>query len=363
MPTSPAAPVHRVSPSIMRELYRHSWYPNLKIPLFYGLLVGFGFVAWNADHTGVTWLAYACMGYLWMSIVTFMHDATHNVLFEKKWKNWAFGIFSTLPIFVTFVAFKEDHLEHHRYNRSPKDPDAFTMGDRKPLDFLLFYAYMAIGVVLTVIQFNFIYPFQSFRGTRLWIHLGELSLRVVLYTAAILWAREAGVLDELLGVWLIPAAFFSLLNSIRFVAEHYGTSWDTGQLSGTRTIISNPVHSFFWNNINYHIGHHVYPAVPWYNLQKLHAEILPAIGREGGVVDKGYLQIFARACLAGPRRRPETKRSWRATTVRGTRARTAAFRCRRDGRAVPAERTDRPSGGATPTPRHPEITPHLESWA
>jgi len=292
--------VHCVSPSRLRELHRHSWRRNLKIPLIYGLLGGWGVVAWNAESRWLAWAAYACMGYLWMSVVTFMHDCTHQVLFERRWKNWVFGIFSTLPVFVTFIAFKEDHLEHHRYNRSPKDPDAFTMGERKLGDFVLFYAYMLIGVVLTVIQFNFIYPFQALRGRKLWIHLGELALRVVVYTGLIVWTSQLGVLNEFLAVWLIPAGFFSLFNSIRFIAEHYGAPWDAGQLRGTRTIISNPVNSFFWNNINYHIGHHVYPAVPWYNLPKLHEAMLPTIEREGALVEKSYLRVFLRACRAGP---------------------------------------------------------------
>jgi fatty acid desaturase len=294
------ASAQRVSPAILRECYQHNWAHNLKIPLFYALLIGCGVVAWNTQHALLEWTAYACMGYLWMGIVTFMHDCTHQVLFKKKWKNWAFGIFSTLPIFVTFIAFKEDHLEHHKNNRSPKDPDAFTMGKRGIGDFVLFYAYMLIGVLLTVIQFNFIYPLQQFRGTRLWIHLGELTARVVLYSGLILWTQHLGVLDKFLTVWLIPAGFFSLLNSVRFVAEHYGTPWDAGQLQGTRAIISNPVNRFFWNNINYHIGHHVYPAVPWYNLEMLHEAMLPSIEREGAVVDKGYLRVFTQACMNGP---------------------------------------------------------------
>jgi fatty acid desaturase len=294
------ARAHRLSPLILRELYQHTWYYNLKIPLFYGLLIGCGIVAWNTQHPWLAWSAYACMGYLWMSIVTFMHDCTHQVLFEKKWKNWAFGIFSTLPIFVTFIAFKEDHLEHHRYNRTSKDPDAFTMGERSFGDFVLFYAYMLVGVLLTVLQFNFIYSFQKFRGAKLWIHVGELALRVLLYTGLVVWTASLGVLNELLAVGLIPAGFFSLFNSVRFVAEHYATPWNGGQLLGTRTILSNPVNRFFWNNINYHIGHHVYPAVPWYNLQALHTAMLPAIDREGAIVDSGYLRVFMRACLSGP---------------------------------------------------------------
>jgi len=290
----------KISPLVLRELYRHTWYHNLKIPLFYAMIVGAGYVAWNTQNTWLRWLMYAGIGYLWMSIVTFMHDCTHSVLFKKKWKNWAFGIFSTLPIIVTFVSFKEDHLEHHRYNRTFKDPDAFTMGERGLGDFVLFYAYILIGGILTILQFNFIYPARQFRGTRLWIHLFELSLRAVVYTGLILWASQHGVLGKFLSLWLIPGYIFSLLNSVRFIAEHYETPWEAGQLAGTRTIISNQLNSFFWNNINYHIGHHVYPAVPWYNLQKLHKELLPEIIRQRAVVDRSYFAVFFNACGKGP---------------------------------------------------------------
>jgi fatty acid desaturase len=130
--------------------------------------------------------------------------------------------------------------------------------------------------------------------------LFELSLRIVVYTSLILWTSRHGVLEKFLNLWLIPGYIFSLLNSVRFIAEHYETPWDVGQLAGTRTVISNQVNSFFWNNINYHIGHHVYPAVPWYNLQKLHQEVLPEIVRQRAVVDSSYFAVFFKACGRGP---------------------------------------------------------------
>jgi len=297
---SQAEPVYKVAPAVLQELYRQSWYYNLKIPLFYAMLVSAGYVAWHTSSAWVQWLIYGTMGYLWMSIVTFMHDCTHSVLFKARWKNWAFGVFSTLPLIISFISFKEDHLEHHRYNRSPKDPDAFTMGNRGIGDFILFYAYILVGGILTIIQFTFIYPFQRFRGKKLLIHVGELALRVLVYTALILWTSRLGVLDRFLQLWLIPAYIFSLLNSVRFIAEHYETPWNAGQLVGTRTIISNQTNSFFWNNINYHIGHHVYPAVPWYNLQKLHHILLPEILSKGAVVDTSYFGVFLKACVRGP---------------------------------------------------------------
>ncbi|MGE0821005.1 MAG: fatty acid desaturase [Candidatus Binatia bacterium] len=306
---SQAETIYKISPSLLRELYQHTWYHNLKIPLFYSLLIGCGYVAWNTRSDGLRWLLYGAMGYLWMSIVTFMHDCTHSVLFKARWKNWAFGIFSTLPIIISFVSFKEDHLEHHRYNRTAKDPDAFTMGQRRIGDFILFYAYILIGGILTIIQFTFIYPLQKFDRETMAIHVAELLLRGVVYSTLLWWTAQLGVQGKLLQVWLIPGYIFSLLNSVRFLAEHYATPWNAGQLAGTRTIISNQVNSFFWNNINYHIGHHVYPAVPWYNLQKLHAALLPEISRQRAVVDPSYFGVFFRACLTGPESVEKTKKA------------------------------------------------------
>ena len=297
---SEALPGLRLPQSLLRELYQLDWRPNLKIPLVYGLLSIAACLAWTTDSAWLRWAMYLGMGYLWMSVVTFMHDACHGVLFRARWKNWAFGIASTLPILVTFISFKEDHLEHHRFNRSSKDPDAFTMGKRGALDFLVFYAYLAIGGLLTFLQFSLVYPFQKFDRRRWSIHVGELLLRAVVISGILIWTGRLGVQGKFLAVWLIPVYFFTLVNSMRFIAEHYETPWEEGQLLGTRTVTSNAVHSFFWNNINYHIGHHVYPATPWYNLQKLHAAMLPEIERVGGVVETRYTGVLMRALKRGP---------------------------------------------------------------
>ncbi len=289
--------------AVLREFYRQDWRPNLKILLVYALLGVAGAVAWSTSSSALRFGMYACMGYLWMSVVTFMHDASHGILFRASWKNWLFGFVSTIPIVITFISFREDHLEHHRHNRSALDPDAFTMGRRGFLDFLVFYAYLIVGGVLTVLQFTFVYPFQKF-DSRAWrIHVLELLARVVVIGGALAVAESQGMLGRFLALWLIPAYVFTLFNSMRFIGEHYGTPWEQGQLLGTRTITSHPINSFFWNNINYHIGHHVYPATPWYNLQKLHAALGPEIERSGAVVDSSYLRVLLGSCRGGPESR------------------------------------------------------------
>lgn len=291
----------RISRADLTRLRTLRVLPNLlKLPLFVALMVLLGWSAWATGSIAVRWFDYIAIGYLWMSMVTFMHDATHNAMFASRALNLGFGIVMMIPIFASFIAFKTDHLEHHRYNRSPRDPDAFMMGRRRSSDFLLFYSYLAFGGVLSFVHFNLIYPFTRFNRRQWAIHLFETALKAAVYWLVFACAQRHGELGRALALWLWPIFFFSLFNSMRFVAEHYGTPWDVGSMAGTRTVISNPVHSFFWNNINWHIGHHVYPTVPWYNLIELHGLLETQIAASGARVDPGYLRIYFNALRCGP---------------------------------------------------------------
>ena len=83
--------------------------PNVfKIPLFIGIMMGLTWAAWTTDSSLIRWSSYVALGYMWMGIVTFMHEGTHNTLFEREWANWAFGIVAMIPLMVCFVAFKEE---------------------------------------------------------------------------------------------------------------------------------------------------------------------------------------------------------------------------------------------------------------
>ena len=53
-------------------------------------------------------------------------------------------------------------------------------------------------------------------------------------------------------------------------AQHCGMKMDTGDYrESTRTVLINPILSFFYWNMNYHVEHHMYPGVPCYNLPRL----------------------------------------------------------------------------------------------
>src|SRR3546814_7015042 len=91
---------------LMRLMQFRPYHTHAKILLFISIMIGLGAIAWTSDSAWVRWMAYIGLGYMQMGMVTFMHDATHNVLFEPRWENWAFGIIAMTPLPASFVAFK-----------------------------------------------------------------------------------------------------------------------------------------------------------------------------------------------------------------------------------------------------------------
>ena len=61
-----------------------------------------------------------------------------------------------------------------------------------------------------------------------------------------------------------------MFGNVRSWAEHALTR-PGDPLTCTRTVTSNRVVSFLMCNLNYHLEHHLFPGVPWYNLPALHA--------------------------------------------------------------------------------------------
>ena len=59
---------------------------------------------------------------------------------------------------------------------------------------------------------------------------------------------------------------------IRSVAEHFGELAYDDLLSSTRSVKANLLERFFIapHQVGYHLEHHLYPGVPFYNLPKLH---------------------------------------------------------------------------------------------
>ena len=130
------------------------------------------------------------------------------------------------------------------------------------------------------------------------------------------WAIARGSIVPLLFVGL-PSFYGAWLAVFFGITQHAGLREDVlDHRLNTRTVYINPVFRFLYLNMNYHVEHHMFPAVPYYNLPALHREI------------KAYLPPPRPSMLAAvPRTFPRFARA-------AARPGMAAPRCRFPGRSL-----------------------------
>ena len=105
--------------------------------------------------------------------------------------------------------------------------------------------------------------------------------RVVWSSRAYLAAIATVVLACFATGSILPAMFVVLprfyggpLSQLFNIMQHAGLDEDVyDHRLNTRTVLLNPVLSFLYANMNYHIEHHMFPMVPFYALPELHALI------------------------------------------------------------------------------------------
>jgi fatty acid desaturase len=101
-----------------------------------------------------------------------------------------------------------------------------------------------------------------------------------------------------------PAPRLVIINTIiniRGMSQHTLLEHEQDPVRGSRTLLCGPVTRFFMCNENYHLEHHLYPGVPWYNLPKLHQALHQPLLEQGATYLPSYLafvQEFAIASVA-----------------------------------------------------------------
>jgi fatty acid desaturase len=270
-------------------------------------------VSQAADNLLIYLLAVAIIGGRMHGFGVLLHDFAHYRFIDgrKELSDWICELTLSWPILTTVAAYRRNHLAHHRYTNTDKDPDwVFKLGTRKftfPQSWqhgvLTLLSYLVvIGSVLDVFSVmkrlgSPDKPSLSYRLARLGYYLAW---------AAFFTLTGSWMLFVL--YWLVPylTVFFMLMH-IRSVAEHFGSMDYSHELGSTRSVLP-----FFWeraffapHNVNYHLEHHLYPSVPFYNLPALHKLLMqnPAyVARAHNT--RGYTLGLVRETLSGAQPQP-----------------------------------------------------------
>ena len=210
------------------------------------------------------------------------HELCHNSVFRTKFLNTFFlRIFSFLGPF-NYVRFWASHSDHHKYTLHPPDDYEVMLPVKLTFSGFLksaivnpwgFYARWKLIVRLS---------FGKLEGPEETVMFpkSDIEKRRELFN----WARIQLVGHALIvgvslyfGLWLVPIlitlapAYGGWLLYLCNTTQHVGLTDNVPDFRlCCRTIILNPLVRFLYWHMNFHIEHHMYAAVPCYNLGKLH---------------------------------------------------------------------------------------------
>jgi amino acid adenylation domain-containing protein len=239
------------------------------------------------------------------ALAVLMHDGAHGLLLRNRARgDIVSDLFLAFPLFVSTTLYRRHHLDHHRYLNTDLDPDRDVPAlDRSMRGWVKVFIGDLSGVnilstVDTLDQFSLL---PVLRGNRqVAARMGRRSLilfMVFLAAGLVLVVLTSSYLDFAL-FWLLPMlTTLSFILRLRAVAEHVGCR-QTGELEGTRTVLANTVERWLFSpcRINYHLAHHLYPSVPFYNLPKLHKILMrnADVRRRAEIADS---YLFGRNCV------------------------------------------------------------------
>ncbi len=216
-----------------------------------------------------------------------MHELGHGTVFRTKWLN---AVFLRIISFLGWnhpEVFTGSHQRHHRYTLHPPDDQEVILPVRLMVKHFLEQGFVNPRGFWWTMKYTLHIARNQIGADGGWelicFPADQPQLRVV----PVRWARIV-IFGHLLiaavslyfGLWIIPCIvslapfcggwLFFLCNN----AQHTGRVDNVPDFRlCCRTIVPNPLVRFLYWQMNYHTEHHMYAAVPCYNLPRLHRAI------------------------------------------------------------------------------------------
>lgn len=216
-----------------------------------------------------------------------MHDATHHRLFKNARLNEiASNWLCAFPTGMVTSSYRRGHLPHHLFTNKPNDPywvrlvadDNYSFPKPRRAFFRILLGDLC-GLHLRswwpVIRYWTGWAFVFDNREKML----SASERIQFIAFWILTAALVTALDGwpcFLLLWLLPMFTLTLaFTRIRIIAEH-DLEQNERELERTRHVDGSWLERLALAplNINYHVAHHLFPAVPLYNLPKMHAILM-----------------------------------------------------------------------------------------
>jgi len=236
------------------------------------VLSNFGYWCWEWPHWlcfSINTLALHCSG-------TVIHDACHQSAHRNRIVNAILGHCSALILAFAFPVFTRVHLQHHGNVNHPKDdPDH----------------YVSTGGPLWLIAVRFLYHEVFFFQRRLWrnYELLEWFISRLIIITIVYISVQYHFLGYILNFWFIPAFLVGIALGLFFDYLPHRPFVERNRWKNAR-VYPGKVLNILILGQNYHLVHHLWPSIPWYNYQPAYYLMKPLLDEKGSPQTSGLLQ-------------------------------------------------------------------------
>lgn len=313
-----SARVRKLLPAdVLSELTRLSpWRSSFAVALTLGTIAFVLGIAWTYFTWWIVVPAVVLIGIQQHALFVLAHDAAHYRLFETRWLNDAIGRFVGTIGGVSMMSYRVIHRLHHNNLYGAVDPDiALHGGYPRGKAYLLKKLAKDVCGLTAFKTFAYFFGNPAINAATLEAQRPLDDTSAALRTAArrdrwgvvafhigaplIALALGGPALVKFLVLWTLPlVTVIQPILRLRAISEHGAVTDLSTPLTAARTNLVGPLARFlmFPHHVNYHVEHHLFPAVPHYRLPRLHAELAKLGVFEGAEVRplrETFRRVFA----------------------------------------------------------------------
>ncbi len=292
LPTDRLFPNAKAKPPIRDELrrIRNGRSAVAVVSIWVQAAAAVGVAVWLA-HPLAYAVAFVLLGRTIVQCATLGHEAVHRTLFSNKRLNdWVGRWLLSYPTFVAFELYRRGHINHHRDEMGPDEPDIPLYANYPVTRASLRRKLLRDAVGLT----GYKLMKGTFRGLRK-ARTRPTALRIFGVQFLFIGVAAAFGRPELYLLWIGPyLTQWRVTNRLRAIAEHGGMQRSSDRRETTHHVRQTPLARFFMvpYNIGLHLAHHVDMGVPCWNLPQMHRELLASGWLTDDLVYPNYRSLW-----------------------------------------------------------------------
>lgn len=250
------------------------------IALFVGVLVGLGTTSALAISGHLSyWAAVPINIVLIYAIFAALHEAVHdNIVGPRKslrWLTLLIGHVSGFLLLAPYPGFYHLHLHHHSHTNDPvEDPDYWVKSDN----------YFVVILRCMAIQPAYIWHLYFIARDPVVMRAFVFEMAYVLsYFVIVAIAFQIGWGSEILLLWILPGYIAVVLCPLTFDWPVHHPHTERGRYTDSAILLfPKPVRWLFdaaFLGHTYHLIHHLYPRIPFYDYGTAYYRLAPAIAQ------------------------------------------------------------------------------------